>query len=100
VLVPPREVSTVERAREVFEAALAAGHEGVVVKATGAPYDVGTRGSVWIKVSRATRSTWSCSPQSGGTAGAAAGCPTCTWAAEADTIDAVHRLQNTDSDRT
>ena len=50
LLVPRREASTVEQAREAFEAALAAGHEGVVVKATGAPYDVGRRGSAWIKV--------------------------------------------------
>ncbi len=31
-------------------AALEAGHEGVVVKAGGAPYDAGRRGSGWIKV--------------------------------------------------
>src|SRR5205823_14180112 len=33
-----------------FDAALAAGHEGVVVKSASAPYDVGRRGSAWVKV--------------------------------------------------
>jgi DNA ligase-1 len=34
----------------VFDAALAAGHEGVVVKALAAPYAAGRRGSAWLKV--------------------------------------------------
>jgi len=50
LLVPRRDVSTVDDARAAFEAALAAGHEGVVVKAAGAPYDVGRRGAAWVKV--------------------------------------------------
>ena len=33
-----------------FDAALAAGHEGVVVKALDAPYAAGRRGSGWLKV--------------------------------------------------
>jgi len=33
-----------------WRAALDAGHEGLVIKAAGAPYDVGRRGSTWIKV--------------------------------------------------
>ncbi|MCK0440791.1 ATP-dependent DNA ligase [Gordonia alkaliphila] len=37
-------------ARDTFDAALAAGHEGVVVKALGAPYAAGRRGADWIKV--------------------------------------------------
>jgi DNA ligase-1 len=33
-----------------FDAALAAGHEGVVVKALGSPYAAGRRGASWLKV--------------------------------------------------
>jgi DNA ligase-1 len=35
---------------ELLEAALAQGHEGVVVKALDAPYEAGRRGSAWVKV--------------------------------------------------
>jgi DNA ligase-1 len=38
------------QAQQVFAASLAAGHEGVVVKAAQAPYDVGRRGGAWVKV--------------------------------------------------
>jgi DNA ligase 1 len=37
-------------ARAHFDAALAAGHEGVVVKALDAPYAAGRRGAGWLKV--------------------------------------------------
>ena len=51
-LVPER--WRVPRAVEGFEdmlaAALARGHEGVVVKALGAPYEAGRRGAAWVKV--------------------------------------------------
>jgi DNA ligase-1 len=50
LLVPRTMVSTVDDAGRAFEEALAAGHEGVVVKAARAPYDVGRRGSAWVKV--------------------------------------------------
>ncbi|ATL71009.1 ATP-dependent DNA ligase [Nocardia terpenica] len=40
----------VEEAAEYFEAALAAGHEGVVVKALAAPYAAGRRGRAWQKI--------------------------------------------------
>ncbi|GIF00357.1 ATP-dependent DNA ligase [Paractinoplanes rishiriensis] len=39
-----------EEAAAAFAAALAAGQEGVVIKAAEAPYDVGRRGSAWVKV--------------------------------------------------
>jgi DNA ligase-1 len=42
--------TTEEEAAAAFAAALAEGQEGVVVKATEAPYDVGRRGSAWVKV--------------------------------------------------
>jgi DNA ligase-1 len=41
---------TPEQAAEVLDAALTAGHEGVVVKALDAPYAAGRRGKAWQKV--------------------------------------------------
>ncbi|MDI6102030.1 ATP-dependent DNA ligase [Actinoplanes sp. NEAU-A12] len=43
-------VETEEQAATAFAAALAAGQEGVVLKAPDAPYDVGRRGAAWVKV--------------------------------------------------
>jgi DNA ligase-1 len=43
-------VNTAEEAADAFAASLAAGQEGVVIKAVDAPYDVGRRGSAWVKV--------------------------------------------------
>jgi DNA ligase-1 len=37
-------------AEEFYRAALAEGHEGVLVKATDQPYTAGRRGSAWVKV--------------------------------------------------
>ncbi|GAA4352529.1 ATP-dependent DNA ligase [Microbacterium rhizosphaerae] len=39
-----------ERAEEFSREALAAGHEGVMVKGVGAPYAAGRRGKSWLKV--------------------------------------------------
>ncbi|WP_300008549.1 ATP-dependent DNA ligase [Pseudonocardia sp.] len=41
---------TPEQAAEVLDAALGAGHEGVVVKALDSPYAAGRRGKAWQKV--------------------------------------------------
>jgi len=41
---------TAEEAADVLDGALAAGHEGVVVKALDAPYAAGRRGKAWQKV--------------------------------------------------
>jgi DNA ligase-1 len=41
---------TEEQAAAAFASAIAAGQEGVVVKAPEAPYDVGRRGAAWVKV--------------------------------------------------
>ncbi|TDC80089.1 ATP-dependent DNA ligase [Actinomadura sp. 7K507] len=38
------------RAKEVFDEAVAQGHEGVVVKSLDSPYTAGRRGAGWIKV--------------------------------------------------
>jgi DNA ligase-1 len=48
--VPRIVTGDVEAARAHFAAALAAGHEGVVVKALDAPYAAGRRGASWLKV--------------------------------------------------
>ncbi|GAA1604202.1 ATP-dependent DNA ligase [Actinoplanes couchii] len=50
LIVGRTEVETGEEAAAAFAAALAAGQEGVVIKAPDAPYDVGRRGSAWVKV--------------------------------------------------
>ncbi len=39
-----------EAAQEFFDAAIADGQEGVIVKRLDAPYDAGRRGSAWVKV--------------------------------------------------
>jgi ATP-dependent DNA ligase I len=50
-LVIPRMVTTdPAQAEDFFTAAVARGHEGVVVKSLDAPYGAGRRGSEWIKV--------------------------------------------------
>jgi DNA ligase 1 len=48
--VPRAVVEDADAAGGVFDGALAAGHEGVVVKALSAPYASGRRGSGWLKV--------------------------------------------------
>jgi DNA ligase-1 len=49
-LVPRVVTDHLETAQRFTEAALAAGHEGVVVKSLTAPYAAGRRGSGWVKV--------------------------------------------------
>jgi ATP-dependent DNA ligase I len=46
-------VSGPDQARDMFEQALARGHEGVMVKALDAPYEAGRRGASWLKVKKA-----------------------------------------------
>jgi DNA ligase-1 len=48
--VVPQRVPRGSDGEAVLAAALAMGHEGVVVKALGAPYEAGRRGSAWVKV--------------------------------------------------
>lgn len=48
--VPQCVVTSAEAAQEIFEAARAAGHEGVVLKQLDAPYTAGRRGSAWRKL--------------------------------------------------
>ncbi|GAA3272956.1 ATP-dependent DNA ligase [Dactylosporangium vinaceum] len=43
-------IETPEQAEAAFAGAVAAGHEGLVIKSAAAPYDVGRRGAAWVKV--------------------------------------------------
>ena len=49
-LVARARAEDAEQAQAAFDAAIGAGHEGVVVKALDAPYAAGRRGSGWLKV--------------------------------------------------
>jgi len=50
----PRIVTTsADEARAFYDAALAAGHEGVMAKSLDAPYEAGNRGAGWLKIKRA-----------------------------------------------
>jgi DNA ligase-1 len=50
----PRLVTAAESAaREFYDAALAAGHEGLMAKSLEAPYEAGNRGAGWLKIKRA-----------------------------------------------
>jgi DNA ligase-1 len=48
--VPRVETADRATAQEFFDAAVARGHEGVVIKTRDAPYAAGRRGSGWVKV--------------------------------------------------
>jgi DNA ligase-1 len=53
-LLVPRLVTADEtEARQFYDAALAAGHEGVMAKSLDAPYEAGNRGASWLKIKRA-----------------------------------------------
>ena len=50
----PRIVTTsADEAQAFYDAALAAGHEGVMAKSLDAPYEAGSRGAGWLKIKRA-----------------------------------------------
>ncbi len=50
LLVRRRVTSSVAEAAEFLDAALSAGHEGLMAKALDAPYEAGQRGRRWLKV--------------------------------------------------
>lgn len=53
-LVMPRLVTAdCNQAQTFYDAALAAGHEGVMAKSLVAPYEAGNRGASWLKIKRA-----------------------------------------------
>jgi len=51
--VPRLVTSSEPAARAFYEAALAAGHEGLMAKSLLAPYEAGNRGASWLKIKRA-----------------------------------------------
>jgi DNA ligase-1 len=52
-LLIPRLVTASEAdASAFYEAAIAAGHEGIMAKALDAPYEAGNRGASWLKIKR------------------------------------------------
>jgi DNA ligase-1 len=53
--VPRLVTSDAGEADAYFEAAVAAGHEGVMAKALDAPYDAGNRGAAWLKIKKVYR---------------------------------------------
>ena len=52
-LIPRRVTAAESAAREFYDAALAAGHEGLMAKSLDAPYEAGNRGAGWLKIKRA-----------------------------------------------
>jgi DNA ligase-1 len=50
--VPLLITSSVDEAQAFYDAALAAGHEGVMAKSLDAPYEAGNRGASWLKIKR------------------------------------------------
>jgi DNA ligase-1 len=51
--IPRLITSSAAQAQAFYEAALAAGHEGVMAKSLDAPYEAGNRGAGWLKIKRA-----------------------------------------------
>jgi DNA ligase-1 len=52
LLVPRLVTSSEPQALAFYDAAIAAGHEGVMAKALDAPYEAGNRGASWLKIKR------------------------------------------------
>jgi DNA ligase-1 len=53
LLVPRIVTASATDAERFYQAALAAGHEGVMAKSLDAPYEAGNRGAGWLKIKRA-----------------------------------------------
>jgi DNA ligase-1 len=51
--IPRIVTASAEEAKAFHDAALAAGHEGVMAKSLDAPYEAGNRGAGWLKIKRA-----------------------------------------------
>jgi DNA ligase-1 len=52
LLIPRLITDDRTEARAFYEAAVAAGHEGVMAKSLDAPYEAGNRGASWLKIKR------------------------------------------------
>ena len=53
-LAPARHIATAEEADAAFDAARAAGNEGLIAKDPASPYTPGRRGKAWVKLKKAT----------------------------------------------
>lgn len=53
LLIPRLVTSSEQEATAFYDAAIAAGHEGVMAKSLSAPYEAGNRGASWLKIKRA-----------------------------------------------
>jgi ATP-dependent DNA ligase I len=51
--IPRIVTASTEEAQAFYDAAIAAGHEGVMAKSLDAPYEAGNRGAGWLKIKRA-----------------------------------------------
>jgi DNA ligase-1 len=51
--IPQLITSSAAEAQAFYDAALAAGHEGLMAKSLDAPYEAGSRGASWLKIKRA-----------------------------------------------
>jgi DNA ligase 1 len=52
-VIPRLVTNSIDAAAAFYDAALAAGHEGLMAKALDAPYEAGNRGASWLKIKRA-----------------------------------------------
>ena len=52
-IIPRLITSSAAAAQNFYDAALAAGHEGLMAKSLAAPYEAGNRGASWLKIKRA-----------------------------------------------
>ncbi|WP_129641105.1 ATP-dependent DNA ligase [Peristeroidobacter agariperforans] len=53
LIIPRLVTASEEEASAFYDAAIAAGHEGIMAKALSAPYEAGNRGASWLKIKRA-----------------------------------------------
>lgn len=53
LLIPRLVTSSEAEANAFYDAAIAAGHEGIMAKSLSAPYEAGNRGASWLKIKRA-----------------------------------------------
>lgn len=52
-IIPRLVTASAEEAGAFYDAAIAAGHEGVMAKSLSAPYEAGNRGASWLKIKHA-----------------------------------------------
>ncbi len=53
LIIPRLVTASTQAAQEFYDAAIAAGHEGLMAKSLDAPYEAGNRGASWLKIKRA-----------------------------------------------